>query len=96
AEPRPIPGGFATVDGRRWHAYPPGPSNPLDSSSVMNEPSAITDFDGVMAIAQVQGTGTEEREGQSIALPFDADMRIMAGRYVGLDGRHHDGTFVLI
>ncbi len=94
--PRPIPGGFATVDGRRWHAYPPGPSNPLDPSSVMNEPSAITDFDGVMAIAQVQGTGTEERGGQSVPLPFDADMRIMAGPYVGFDGQHHDGTFVLI
>lgn len=64
AEPRPIPGGFATVDGRRWHAYPPGPSNPLDPSSVMNEPSAITDFDGLMTIAQVQGTGTEVRGGQ--------------------------------
>jgi hypothetical protein len=94
--PRPIPGGFATVDGRRWHAYPPGASNPLDPSSVMNEPSAITDFDGVMTIAQVQGTGMEERGGQSVPLPFDADLRIMAGRYVGLDGQHHDGTFVLI
>jgi hypothetical protein len=95
-EPRPIPGGFVTVDNRRWHAYPPGPSNPLDPSSVMNEPSAITDFDGMMAIAQVQGTGTEERGGHSMPLPFDADMRIMAGRYVGYDGREYDGTFVLI
>ena len=96
AEPRPIPGGFVTIDGRRWHAYPPGPSDPLDPSSVMNEPSAITDFDGVMTIAQVQGTGTEESNGQSMPLPYDADMRIMAGRYVGYDGQQRDGTFVLI
>ena len=96
AEPRPIPGGLVTVDGRRWHIYPPGPSNPLDRDSVMNEPSAITDFDGVMTMAQVQGTGTEELEGRSVPLPFDADLRIMAGRYVGLDGQPHDGTFVLI
>ena len=96
AEPRPIPGGFVTADKRRWHAYSPGPSNPLDPSSVMNEPSAITDFDGVMTVAQVQGTGMEERNGKSVPLPFDADMRIMAGRYVGFDGQSHDGTFVLI
>jgi hypothetical protein len=96
AEPRPIPGGFVTVDDRRWHAYPPGPSDPLDPSSVMNEPSAITDFDGVMTIAQVQGTGTEESGGQSMPLPYDADMRVMAGRYVGFDGQEHRGTFVLI
>jgi hypothetical protein len=96
AEPRPIPGGFVTVDGRRWHAYPPGRSDPLDPSSVMNEPSAITDFDGVMTIAQVQGMGMESRDGHSVPLPYDADMRIMAGRYVGLDGQEHNGHFVLI
>lgn len=96
AEPRPIPGGFVSVDGRRWHAYPPGPSDPLDPASVMNEPSAITDFDGVMAIAQVQGMGTEDSEGRSVPMPYDADMRVMAGRYVGYDGQQHRGTFVLI
>jgi hypothetical protein len=62
----------------------------------MNEPSAITDFDGVMTIAQVQGMGMESRDGHSVPLPYDADMRIMAGRYVGLDGQEHNGHFVLI
>jgi hypothetical protein len=59
----------------------------------MNEPNAITDFDGVVTVAQVQGTGTEHGGGRSVPLPFDADMRIFAGRYVGLDSQLHEGTF---
>lgn len=92
AEPRPIPGGFATVDDRRWHVYVPGPSNPLDPNSVPNEPSTITDFDGVVAVCQVHGTGTEEG-GPAGLFPFDADLRIMSGRYRGMDGAVHEGTF---
>lgn len=96
AEPRPIPGGFATIDDRRWHVYTPGPSNPLDPNSVPREPSTITDFDGLVAICDVQGTGMEQGLGPSGLFPFSADLRVMSGRYRGLDGAVHEGTFAFV
>lgn len=96
AEPRPIPGGFATLDERRYHAYIPGRVDPLDPNSPINEPSTITDFDGVVAITQTQGKGTGVEHGVEVPLTFDADMRFMAGRYVGRDGQIHEGKFGFI
>jgi hypothetical protein len=96
AEPRPIPGGIVVLDDRRFHVYPPGRANPLDGSSPMNEPSTITDFDGVVAITQTLGNGTGIERGSEMALTFDSDMRFMAGRYVGMDGVEHEGAFGFI
>lgn len=50
------------------------------------EPSTIYDFNGFVGATEIQGTGTD-------GLLFDVDMRFMQGRYVGVDGRLHRGTF---
>jgi hypothetical protein len=96
AEPRPIPGGIVALDERRFHVYPPGRANPVDASSPINEPSTITDFDGVVAITQTLGHGVGIERDTEMALTFDSDMRFMAGRYVGMDGVEHEGAFGFI
>jgi hypothetical protein len=97
ADPRPIPGGILVVDGQRFvHAYPPGPSNPVDPASPLSDPSTIADFDGVVAITQTQGKGTAVEQGMEVPVVFDADMRFLTGRYVGTDGQVHEGTFGFI
>jgi hypothetical protein len=95
-DPKPIPGGILVLDEQRYHAYVPGRANPLDPTSPINEPSTITDFDGVVAITQTQGKGTGVEHGVDVPLTFDADMRFMAGRYVGKDGQIHQGQFGFI
>lgn len=58
------------------------------------DPSSITDFNGFVGVADVQGTGTgTDRYGNTEPLLFDTDMRFMKGVYVGQDGAVHKGTF---
>jgi hypothetical protein len=59
------------------------------------ELSTITDFNGFVAAAELQGTGvgSNTATGATTAYTFDADMRIMDGVYVGEDGRPHRGLF---
>jgi len=58
------------------------------------DPSTITDFKGVVGVADVQGTGTARNpDGSTETLLFDTDMRFMQGTYVGLDGAVHQATF---
>ena len=58
------------------------------------DPSSITDFNGFVAVADVQGTGTATNpDGGTETLLFDTDMRLMSGVYVGQDGAVHKGTF---
>jgi hypothetical protein len=83
AEPRPIPGGFDASGnpvgtGAALHVQPPG---------VGFEMSTITDFNGVIAAADVQGTANNG------AYFFDCDMRFMDGLYVGTDGKLRQGSF---
>jgi hypothetical protein len=63
-----------------------------------NDPSTMTDFQGVAGAAHVTGTGTaiDPSTGVSTRLNFDADMRIMQGSFVGKDGKLHSGTFGFI
>jgi len=86
--PKPIPGGF-TVGGIQFHTFFPG-------FGVEN--SSITDFDGAIGFADVQGTGTgtDRLTGQSETLLFDSDMRFMRGVYVGQDGGVRRGTFAFV
>jgi hypothetical protein len=81
ARPRPIPGGIQPggPGTEVFHVFLPG----------AGDPSTITDFDGVIGIADVQGVGT----GANSQSHFDADMRFMRGRYVGVDGHRRQGTF---
>jgi hypothetical protein len=83
AEPRPIPGGFdadfnPVSTGATYHVQPPG---------VGFEMSTVTDFNGVVAAADVQGTANDG------AYVFDCDMRFMDGLYVGTDGKLRQGSF---
>ena len=58
------------------------------------DPTSITDFNGFVGVADVQGTGTATNlDGSTETLLFDSDMRFMSGVYVGMDGAVHKGTF---
>lgn len=90
-EPKPIPGG-ATPFGILVHHFPlPSNNLPLDQ---INDPSEITDFNGVIGDTQIRGGGTGTGFSQTLA--FRADMGFMQGEYVGEDAQHHHGTFVFV
>ena len=56
--------------------------------------SSITDFNGFVGVADVQGNGTATNaDGSQEPLLFDTDMRFMTGTYVGKDGRNYKGSF---
>jgi hypothetical protein len=58
------------------------------------DPTSITDFKGVVGVADVQGTGTATNpDGSTETLLFDTDMRFMSGVYFGMDGAVHKGAF---
>jgi hypothetical protein len=58
------------------------------------DPSSITDFNGFVGVADVQGTGTATNpDGSTETLLFDTDVRFMSGVYVGQDGAVHKGQF---
>jgi hypothetical protein len=63
-----------------------------------NEPSLITDFDGFIGVARVQGTGTGTNTvtGDMSPLLYDADVRFMQGIYQSVDGRFLDARFVFV
>jgi len=58
------------------------------------DPSSITDFKGLVGVADVRGHGIARHpDGRVEKLLFDTDMRFMKGAYVGRDGAVHRGTF---
>jgi hypothetical protein len=58
------------------------------------DPSSIGDFDGLVGVADVRGTGKATNpDGTTETLVFDTDMRFMSGHYIGVDGHVHKGTF---
>lgn len=89
ATPLPIPGGTDLLgDGRIFHLFLPGTGA---------EPSTITDFNGFVGWAAVGGTGTHTLTGQAPQhLPFESDMRFLAGDFIGTDGKTHHGAFAFI
>ena len=86
ADPRPIPGGFD----ESFNIVPHGAFIHVAPPAIGFEMSTLTDFNGVVAGAEIQGTA---RGSDGTSYWFDADMRFMQGTYVGLDGRVHNGTF---
>lgn len=90
SDPKPIPGGFTLPEfgivpiDPDVHVLPPAPGF---------EMSTITDFNGVLAAAEIQGSA-KGSDGSRFA--FDTDMRFMQGGYVGNDGRRYQGTFGFI
>ena len=90
--PLPIPGGKLIPNpfgGPDVHQEAVGPA---DSTQPGNggEPINITDFNGFIGQAQVEGTGTD---GNGNSLLWRADLRFMKGEYVATDGNQYHGTF---
>jgi hypothetical protein len=100
AEPMPIPGSSPAIQaltGQAFHVFGPTPDGSFDP--VDAEPATITDFNGFVGLAYVNGmvTRTNQVTGEQRELPFTAsDMRFMSGNYRGVDGRIHQGTFAFI
>ncbi len=82
--PQPIPGGFVTQFGPISHHFRPARGI---------EVSTITDFNGFVGVAEIQGAGTA---GDGTRLTFGMDNRFMVGEYIGVDGQVHRGAFAEI
>jgi len=92
----PIPGGSPTLGGA-FHVYGPSPTGFLDPIDA--EPASITNFNGVVGLAYIDGMVTQTRvsNGEQKRYPFVAsDMRFMQGVYRGVDGKPRQGTFGFI
>jgi hypothetical protein len=85
--PKPIPGG----------SRPLGPGTELIHFFLPpgNEPSTIFNFDGAIGLAEITGTGTatNTKTGKTTKVSFATDFRFMKGKYIGVDGKPHRGTF---
>jgi hypothetical protein len=95
-DPLPIPGGTPALGGA-FHLYGPTPDGSFDPIDA--EPATITNFNGVVALAYIDGTVTRTRisTGERAELPFiGSDMRFMQGVYRGVDGKPRQGTFGFI
>ncbi len=92
--PRPIVGGVSPF-GIFIHHFPPFPPIP---PGPINEPSQITDFNGLVGVTRVlgTGTGTDTATGLQTRLNYQVDNGFMSGLYVGEDGGTHHGTFAFI
>ncbi len=95
--PNPIPGGVAPFApfGIFIHHNPLNPANPLTS---LNDPSQLTDFNGLVGLTHIRGggTGTDTATGVKTALAFQADMGFSRGTFIGSDGRPHESTFTFV
>ena len=92
--PRPI-GIGAMPFGIPIHHFPPVPTV---GPTAINEPSQITDFNGMVGICRVtgSGTGTKLSTGARTRYNFQVDNGFMDGLYIGEDGNHHHGTFAFV
>jgi hypothetical protein len=88
-DPKPIPGGFSetfdlVTSNPFIHVLPPATGF---------EMSTITDFNGVVAAAEIRGKASGSDGSTN---DFDVDMRLMQGVYVGEDGRYRNRSFAFI
>ncbi|MDX6533665.1 MAG: hypothetical protein QOF68_1409 [Gaiellales bacterium] len=88
-DPRPIPGGFDDA----FNLVPRNPFIHVLPPGIPFEMATITDFDGIIAATEIQGTA---RGSDGTRYTFDADMRFMRGRYVAMDGKARNATFGFI
>lgn len=93
--PRPIPGSVLAFGTIPIHHFPP---IPLLGPGPINEPSAITDFNGLVGITRVlgSGTGTDTTTGATMRLNYQVDNGFNSGLYIGEDGLSHHGTFAFV
>jgi hypothetical protein len=93
-EPLAIPGGTPDL-GHTFHVF--GPAFPGGSDPDDAEPSTITDFNGFIGLAYLNGTVTRTKSATSEELWFrNSDMRFMEGTFRGTDGRMHHGAFAFV
>ena len=90
ADPVPIPGGLLIGSDGGFTPVPSDPTVHVLPPAVGFDMSTITDFNGVVAGAQVRGTATGSDHS---SWTFDADMRFMEGLYRGTDGFVRHGSF---
>jgi hypothetical protein len=96
-DPKPIPFSQANpVGGPPLRFNFPGPADAPPGAG--NDPSTITDFDGFIGGAAVQGTGTgiNTDTGETTQLLFDVDARFMQGLYQSVDSRILQARFVFV
>jgi len=95
----PIPGGVTPFKpfGVVVHHNPLSPANQKAVANI-SDPSQITDFDGFVGLTHIRGggTGTDTNTGNPTILAFQADMGFSKGRFIGTDGRHHEGSFAFV
>src|SRR5437867_352442 len=97
-EPNPIPHFFSAMPfGRKLHFFFPGAVEGVDQDTG-HDPSLITDFNGVVGVADVagQGIGKNTATGAMVPYTYDADIRFMLGEFVGCDGQTRRGAFAFI
>ena len=96
ADPRFIPGGtMLPFQPTPFHFFFPtgGPSG-VTVESGHGDPSTITDFDGMIGVADVgQTSGTD---GAGTQLLWKADVRFMKGTYMGTEGDTRTGAFAFV
>jgi hypothetical protein len=94
---KPIPGGVVPFKpfGVPVHH---NPLNPAVSLPDISDPSQITDFDGFVGLTHIRGggTGTDTTSGDTTSLAYQADMGFGQGKFIGIDGSQHHGTFVFV
>jgi hypothetical protein len=92
--PLPIPGGtqITFLDGFSTLVHHVPSTVPNDFAPI-SEPSEITDFNGVVGLERVVGTGLDN---SGNTLHYQVDNGFMSGLYRGEDGRMHHGTFAFL
>jgi len=97
ADPAAIPGGtLLPFQPTPFHFFFPtgGPSG-VTVKSGQGDPSLITNFDGMVGVADVgDNMGTEV--GTGTRLHWKADVRFMKGTYVGTEGDTRTGAFAFV
>jgi len=96
SQPVPIRGGSPKLGGS-FHVFGPSPDGSFDPIDA--EPATITDFNGFVGLAYINGTvqRTNQRTREVRTLPMiSSDMRFMTGVFRGVDGRIHHGAFALV
>lgn len=95
--PNPIPGGVTALKPYGVFVHH-NPIRPVAHLSDINDPSQITDFDGLVGLTHILGggTGTDTTTGATTPLAYQADMGFGRGKFIGTDGRLHRGTFAFV
>ena len=93
-DPQPIPDVLEPGPGLPdLHVQLPGIATGADT-----DPSTITDFNGHLGYAVIDGVGvrTDLTTHAHATMPFEVDLRFMKGEFITGDGRHCHGAFALV